>query len=300
MASAQQPKRSPVICHGHSRPIVEVNYSVITPEGYFLASASKDGKPMLRFGESGDWYGTFEGMEKVIRIYDLARPDQAPQQLAGAPSGIRSLTWLQGDQTLLCSFTDKPGVGVYDMRSLSQVQMMQTAAPVTSVELSFDAQYLTMTDGRSVRFMEANGLQLLKELTVPRTCESASWAPSKRRFVTGGEDMWVYVYDYDTGLEIECNKGHHGPVHTIRWAPTYETYASGSEDGTIRIWSLDGSSEGGGAAAGNPPVTPPPSRVTARPQACALASVTCGWPGSLGGAISHTKRRSAAAQDRAL
>ena len=44
----------PLVCHGHSRPIVALEYSRVTPDGVFLISSSKDGQPMLRCGDSGD------------------------------------------------------------------------------------------------------------------------------------------------------------------------------------------------------------------------------------------------------
>lgn len=31
----------PLVCHGHSRPVVDLFYSPITPDGFFLISASK-------------------------------------------------------------------------------------------------------------------------------------------------------------------------------------------------------------------------------------------------------------------
>ncbi|CAN1169962.1 Serine-threonine kinase receptor-associated protein [Linum perenne] len=237
----------PLVCHGHSRPVVDLFYSPITPDGFFLISASKDSSPMLRNGETGDWIGTFEGhkgavwsscldtnalraasasadftakvwdaltgdvlhsfehkhivractfsedthllltggMEKILRIYDLNRPDAPPREVDKSPGSVRALAWLHSDQTVLSSCTDMGGVS-YDM---------------------------------------------------PCTVESASLEPKHgNKFIAAGEDMWVHVFDFHTGEEIACNKGHHGPVHCLRFSPGGESYASGSEDGTIRIW----------------------------------------------------------------
>ncbi|KAF3519299.1 hypothetical protein DY000_02059441 [Brassica cretica] len=346
----------PLVCHGHSRPVVDLFYSPITPDGFFLISASKDSHPMLRNGETADWIGTFEGhkgavwsscldnnalraasasadfsaklwdaltgdvlhsfehkhivracafsedtkrlltggfekilrvfdlnrldapptevdkspgsvrtltwlhsdqtilssctdiggdtkrlltggFEKILRVFDLNRLDAPPTEVDKSPGSVRTLTWLHSDQTILSSCTDIGGVRLWDVRSGKIMQTLETKSPVTSAEVSQDGRYITTADGSTVKFWDANHFGLVKSYEMPCNIESASLEPkSGEKFVAGGEDMWVRVFDFYTGEEIGCNKGHHGPVHCVRFSPTGESYASGSEDGTIRIW----------------------------------------------------------------
>lgn len=119
------------------------------------------------------------------------------------------------------------------------------------VQLTFDGKYLTTTDGHTIRFWDTGSLTKVKEFTVRYPVEAASYCPAKRRVAAGGEDMWVRLHNFDDGQEVECSKGHHGPVHTVRFGPEGKEYASGSEDGTIRIWQTDWVDQADGTANGS-------------------------------------------------
>ncbi|KAL7140008.1 hypothetical protein ABFS83_09G091700 [Erythranthe nasuta] len=290
---------APLVCHGHSRPVVDLFYSPVTPDGFFLVSASKDSTPMLRNGETGDWIGTFQGhkgavwsccldkyairaasasadfsaklwdaltgdelhsfehkhivracafsedtnllltggMEKVLRVFDLNRSDAPPRELEKSPGSVRTIAWLHSDQTILGSCTDMGGVRLWDVRTGTIVRTLETKSSVTSAEVSQDGRYITTADGSTVKFWDANHFGLVKSYDMPCVVESASLEPKYgNKFIAGGEDMWIHVFDFHTGEEVGCNKGHHGPVHCVRFSPGGESYASGSEDGTIRIW----------------------------------------------------------------
>ncbi|XWS26939.1 hypothetical protein CRYUN_Cryun26dG0073200 [Craigia yunnanensis] len=262
----------PLVCHGHSRSVVDLFYSPVTPdaffslvsaktvalhrtmrgmhfvEGYFdidhmlikmgLYLSGSDSSPMLRNGETGDWIGTFEGhqgavwsvcldtnalsaasgstdftaydthllltggVEKVLCIYDLNHPDAPPREVDKSPGLVRTVVWMHSDQTILSSCTDMGGVRLWDVRSGKIVQTLPSS--VTSAEVSQDGRYITTVDGSTVKVWDASHFGLVKSYNMPCTVESASLEPKYgNKFIAGGEDMWVHVFDFHTGDEID-------------------------------------------------------------------------------------------------
>ena len=46
--------------------------------------------------------------------------------------------------------------------------------------------------------------------------------------------LWAPADHLSAGIEVQ--KGHHGPIWSISYSPDGNLYATGSEDGTIKLW----------------------------------------------------------------
>jgi hypothetical protein len=82
----------------------------------------------------------------------------------------------------------------------------------------------------------AGKLQRFDGHTGTVTC--LSFAPDGRRFVSGGADKMVRVWDVDKG-RIWSGSGHTDAVTCVAFAPDGPYVLSGSKDSTVRVWDAN-------------------------------------------------------------
>jgi WD40 repeat protein len=92
-----------------------------------------------------------------------------------------------------------------------------------------------------VRKWDAGTGREVWSLVVPRGLDAVSEL-ADGRLVVGGDDGSVRVLDGVAGHEIVVCRGHAGPVQTVvaLGARGLGSFASGSKDGSVRVWAGDG------------------------------------------------------------
>jgi len=183
------------------------------------------------------------GLDKVLRIFDLSKPDSEPLKFEGHSNTIKAALWCAGDQTLVSGGSDNE-LRIWDRRTLGQIKSIPFKSAITSIELCLDGKHMIVTCGKELIFYNSQSFEQIKIYPLPIEVNSASLSPDGNVFVVGGTDFSVRLYEFATGKELEIQKGHHGPVHVTRFAPDGMVFASGSEDGTIRLWQKEPKSYG--------------------------------------------------------
>eukprot|EP00466_Bigelowiella_natans_P007332 jgi/Bigna1/45686/e_gw1.139.1.1 len=175
------------------------------------------------------------GHEGKIRIYDLKKPEAEPTICEDKRAKIQYL--LTPSESLIVSSDDKEKmIKVWDTRTLKHVKSLETSGVITDLGYSLDSSLMCATAGNSAFFWDMKTFDLVKEMKTDRELMSVAVDTERNRLVLGSvKELWVRRYDFKSEKEVACNKGHHGPINSLAFSPD-GSFASGSVDGTIRIW----------------------------------------------------------------
>lgn len=156
--------------------------------------------------------------DKKIRWYDLRRPANAiaTYEIDGAPGSCELNICHSDPNTTTTTTTSTPEVADRDP----------------------DAGVISVAAGKNIYIFSASQPgHLLKHISTANPVASVAVNSASNRFVTGSpNDTWVHVWNLQDERELETGRGHHGPVWTTAFSPDGGLYATGSEDGTVKLW----------------------------------------------------------------
>ena len=177
--------------------------------------------------------------DKQLRLYDLSKP-ASPLLTAKLPAAPRSILWTPDEKSL--HVAAGTSVHTVDAATGSIVATVDVGGEVRDMDWAAGGTALAVAAGSTASILDASTLKATVSHVLPYGVESISLNPTDPGvFVTGSsDDVWIRTHAAADGKELSCLKGHHGPVHVVRFTASGSHYVTGSDDATIRMWPWGG------------------------------------------------------------
>jgi len=196
------------------------------------------------------------GFLPSIYIYDLDGKNTTPvMEIKGKnESKILQASWNTLNREIVTANEDGT-IRVYDVRTGEQLHVITDHAK-SVMQLSFNADktlFVTASKDGTSKLYDAKEYKNLKTYHTGRPINSASISPIKEEIVLGGgqsadtvtttrvENSQFRARFFHSIYEEELGsiQGHFGPVNVISYSPDGKSFASGGEDGYVRLHHFD-------------------------------------------------------------
>ncbi|XP_031640891.1 eukaryotic translation initiation factor 3 subunit I [Contarinia nasturtii] len=171
-------------------------------------------------------------------------------------SKITAALWANLDQNIITGH-ENGTISLYDLRMAKELNSVRDhTANINDMQLSKDGtMFVTASKDTSSKLFDSDNLVCLKTYKTERPVNSAAISPIYDHVILGGgqDAMEVTTTSTRSGKfdsrffhliyeeEFARVKGHFGPINSLAIHPDGRSYATGGEDGYIRVQSFDSS-----------------------------------------------------------
>lgn len=190
-----------------------------------------------------------------VRCVDASTSDADPILRIPFPqSRITSALWANLDQNIITGH-ENGTITLFDVRMAKEVNSIRDhTSNINDMQMSKDGtMFVTASKDNNAKLFDSDSLVCLKTYKTERPVNSAAISPLYDHVILGGgqDAMDVTTTSTRSGKfdsrffhlvyeeEFGRVKGHFGPINSLAIHPDGRSYATGGEDGYIRVQTFD-------------------------------------------------------------
>ncbi|CAE6436764.1 unnamed protein product [Rhizoctonia solani] len=201
------------------------------------------------------------GYQGAIRVFTINREDPTnqdadPYSEFNPVKSKATVAAFSYDNDIIITGHESGKVAAFDVKAGEEINANERAhsEPVTDLQMSLDRTYfITSSKDKTAKLHDTKTLDVLKNYATDGPLNSAAIAPGRPYILVGGGQeamnvtttsarqgkfetrFWHKIFEEEVGRV----KGHFGPINTIAVHPAGIQYASGGEDGYVRLHTFD-------------------------------------------------------------
>jgi WD40 repeat protein len=163
--------------------------------------------------------------------------DRQELVLQGSTQGIHQLAW-SGDGERLAAVGNDGSATIWDRKTAKELRRL--GGRVRFVSLDQTGRRITLSaDNGTVTLWDTGGSparRFFGPIQGLFNYRQPAFSPDGRQLALAVEKTVAAIHDAATGLELHRLGGHQDFVSAVVWSPKGDVLATGSRDGTVRLW----------------------------------------------------------------